>query len=348
MRGDAAQIGTWLPCAACRHTTVCPSATPAREPHVPALREPLAARPSFSRIAAAVVFAACAGWAALNVLGPRANATRPPDAAAGTAALTPADRRQQEILEQAIDLAPDPALGRMYDDINTRHFHGRLPEMAVVWEPRLADVGTLAQDAFTLEGMFGHIGDKAIILLNPRLARDNEGLRRALSHEMVHAWLYSIGDASTEHGPAFQQTLERLATEGAFAGIPGSVAEREHLRVWLENESARLDSQNDENERETEWLTREAHDLELTLAELNARKTARDDQRLAEDTFVAAWRSRRDSYNRRVAELRDRADRYRADLEAFNERVERYNLMTAYPAGLDAPATGPDAAPSQP
>jgi hypothetical protein len=326
-----------MTCPACLRTTICPPATAALNKSAAAMardRGPI----SPARILVAVVFAVCAGWAGWNALAlKRAPAARPAEEAA---ALAPADRRQQEILKEAIGLPADPALGRVYDEINTRHFNGRLPVVPVVWEPRLAEVGELAEHAFTLEGMFGHIGENAIILLNPRLARDQDSLRRALSHEMVHAWLYSIGDSSTEHGPAFQKTLARLAGEGAFAGIPGSPAEREHLREWLESESARLDSQHDENERETEWLTREARDLEQALADLNARRPT-DDAPRADDRSVAAWRSRRDSYNRRVAELRERADRYRADLEAFNARVERYNLMTAYPSGLDAPAASP-------
>jgi hypothetical protein len=180
--------------------------------------------------------------------------------------------------------------------------------------------------------MFGHVGDKAVILLNPSLARDPDALRRALSHEMVHAWLYSIGDPSTDHGPTFQATLKRLADEGAFPGIVSDQREREALRAWLESESARLDTMTAEARRESEALAIEAREIERELAELNARRNA---GAAVEEPAIAAWTLRRDSYNRRVDQLRDRTDRSNAEAAAFNAQVERYNLMVSYPDGLD-------------
>jgi hypothetical protein len=246
--------------------------------------------------------------------------------------MSPADRRQREILEDAVDRPPDPALVRMFDDINIRHFDGQLPAIPVAWESRLAEVGPLAARAFTLEGMFGHIGGKAVILLNPSLSRDPDALKRALSHEIVHAWLYSIGDPSTGHGPAFQATLKRLSNEGAFAGIVASARERESLRAWLEAESARLDMMNEQARLESDALSTEAREIEQALAELNARHR---NGATVDEAAIAAWTLRRDTHNRRVAALRASGERVRTDAAAFNDQVERYNLMLSYPDGLD-------------
>jgi hypothetical protein len=290
-------------------------------------------RPSSSlslvRISAAVLLVTSLAWASRNMLrGEPATSSAP----AAAAPLSAADKRQAEILKVAVDYAPDPGLVRAYDEINRRHFGGQLPAMPVVWEPRLAEVGPLASQAFTLEGMFGRVGDRAVILLNPSLARDADAMRRALSHEMVHAWLFTIGDPSTEHGPAFQATLRRLADEGAFPAIVSSPREREHLRAWLESESMRLDMMTGEAQRESEALAIEARGIEEALADLNARRRA---GAAVEESAISAWTLRRDAYNRRAGQLRARADRARAEAAAFNAQVERYNLMVSYPDGLD-------------
>jgi hypothetical protein len=247
-----------------------------------------------------------------------------------------ADQRQEEILKLAIDQPPDPALGRAFSDMNARHFGGLLPSMPVVWEPRLAQVGSLSPEAFTLEGMFGHIGDRSVILLNPGLARDQDALRRALSHEMVHAYLYTIGDASADHGPAFQATLRRLADEGAFAGIVATERERESLRAWLEAESARLDGEGADTRRLSETLAHDAREIEQLHAALQVRaRTTPSTGMPGIDAAVEDWTRRRDAHNLRVDELRARTDRNQNDRVAFNEQIERYNLMLSYPDGLE-------------
>jgi hypothetical protein len=261
-----------------------------------------------------------------QILIPEAPVTNEP------ARRTAADERQFEILRDAITLPPDPALVEVYADVNTRHFYGLLPAVPVVWEPRLVEVGALADDAFSLEGMFGHIGDRAIILLNPDLARNREAIRRALAHEMVHVWLYSIGEPSTGHGPAFQMALKRLAGEGAFSGLPATEREREALRDWLDSESSRLDSMSAQAGREGDSLEAEARDLAHELAALGGRRADPDS---SSDPSIVSWRHRRDAHQRRVQELRDRSTRHQRDVAAFNAQVERYNLMAAYPHGLD-------------
>src|SRR6476660_1844508 len=111
------------------------------------------------------------------------------------------DERQHEILRQDIDQPGDPALIRMFSAINTKYFNGSLQTLPVVWEPRLAEVGAIASQKFTLEGMFGHLGHRAMILLNPELRTDARALERALCHEIVHAYLYARGESTNSHGP---------------------------------------------------------------------------------------------------------------------------------------------------
>lgn len=344
VRADEASAGRSIPCARCGHHTVCPRETtgtslltsprptggtgrPAgpRRAAAPAPGSPI----SIGRIATGLLVIGSIGWAIGNVMLREPRPDSPPVTAAPE---TEADRRQAEILKTAIDYAPDPALVRAYDEINTRHFAGRLPSIPVVWEPRLAEVGALAAEAFTLEGMFGHIGDRTVILLNPTIAQDRDALRRALCHEMVHAWLHTIGDTSTTHGPAFQMVLERLANEGAFAGIVASPEEREALRVWIDAESARLEAEKERARMEDDALAIEARAIERTLADMNARQRGGS---AVSEASAEAWTLRRDDYNRRVAELRAMAERMHADAAAFNEQVERYNLMLSYPDGLD-------------
>jgi len=263
-------------------------------------------------------------WLALNDSSGRSDRPDP--------ALGPVEARQQEILEQSIDKPGDPDLARRYREINAAHFDGRLPLMAVAWEPTLAEVGALTAQSFRLEGMFGHIGDKAIILLNPNLKADEEALVAALCHEMVHAQLYTLGVKSTDHGPEFHAELERLSIEGAFTGIVATRAERTSLKAWLDEEAIRLDADHDAVRRDLEALARNASALERELAQLNARTRA---GQAVDEQEVEAFTSRRDAHNREVAAVEARADRGQRDLTEFNRQVERYNRMLSYPDGLN-------------
>jgi hypothetical protein len=255
---------------------------------------------------------ATAGWAAWVAVTSTAEAPK--------AAKHPADARQEEILRAAIDKPGDPKLGQLYQAINLRHFGGKLPAMPVVWEPRLEEVGTLAARSFTLEGMFGRLGHRTIILLHPRLQADARALERALCHEMVHAFLFAAGDSSTDHGPRFQQVLKRLADEGAFVGVVGSSEEREQLRAWLDAEAARLEREHAELQRLGTEIEQERAQLEHALAGGNGGGTDIDEQR--------------DAYNQRATDANVRATRYREAAVEFEKQKERYNLMVVYPDGL--------------
>ncbi len=158
-------------------------------------------------------------------------------------ASNPVEARQRQLLKENAGRAGDPDLVSAYRAINVKHFSGALPDIAVRWEPGLDAVGASADRAFTLEGMFGRIGTRDLILLNPRLQTDPPALTRALCHEMVHAYLFATGEKTTNHGPAFKEVLQRLSSEGAFEGIAASADERARLKAWLDEESARLDAE---------------------------------------------------------------------------------------------------------
>jgi hypothetical protein len=203
-----------------------------------------------------LLVAAFAGWFVYGTPSARANVSAP---------ASPADARQQEILKQSLDRPGDPELGSLYRAINVKHFAGALAMMPIRWEPALAEVGALAEPAYTLEGMFGRAGRRTIILLNPAV-RDTPGsLERALCHEMVHAYLSTRGDSATTHGVRFKAELKRLADEGAFEGIAASDEEKAALKAWLDAESARIHS--DPVDAETiEHFNREVARYNLMIA----------------------------------------------------------------------------------
>ena len=154
------------------------------------------------------------------------------------------DDLQQSIVRANLDRPGDPELVSRYSGINRDHFQGLLPSIPVRWEPRLTEVDAQQQDDLKLLGTFGRIGSRSVILLNPSLESDDDDLARALSHEMVHAYLATtLGDQDVRHGPSYQAVLRRLALEGAFKGIPSTDLEREQLRVWLDAERPKIDSE---------------------------------------------------------------------------------------------------------
>ena len=274
------------------------------------------------------------GWLAWSATAPALPGT------VSAAALSPAEALQQELLHNNAGKSGDPALNQLYQSISSRYFSGKLPALQVRWEPRLGEVGPLSGQEFTLQGMFGHVGPALVILLNPGLQSDQATVTRALCHEIVHAYLYSTGDSTTDHGPAFQTVLESLAGEGAFQGVAATEQEREGLRTWLDAESARLDAERAEMDRVAADTDRERADVERLLADLNARA----DQAKARgagwppQSDLDAATAKRDAYNRLAVDVNDRIQRDRAALDYFNREVARYNLMLVYPDGLDARA----------
>jgi len=261
-------------------------------------------------VAAALI--AISGWVAWTRLTSTPGIWSPGSSGADASrSLTPVERRQQELLQANSGRPGDPALTERYRDLNARFFDSRLPSVAIRWEPELAGVGALAADAFTLEGMVGRVGKRMVMLLNPALEHDTQGLDRAMCHEMVHVYLLSIGDTTTNHGAPFKAELHRLAAAGAFEGIEASDADKASLRAWLDAESARLDEERQAIETDRATLEGERAVLEVAR------------------------------FNERAIDLNTRIERNRESVDAFNREVARYNLMVAYPDGMDEEAMRP-------
>jgi len=262
-----------------------------------------------------------AGWTAWQGTVPfAAFATRRPS--------TPAEARQRQLLDANIGHPGDPDLDARFQKINAQHFSGALPAIPIRWEPGLAGVGPLMGPEITLQGMFGRIGRREVILLNPSVRDDGQALDRALCHEMVHAYLFATGEEHTAHGPAFQAVLQRLSLEHAFEGIAADPATRDALHKWLEAESARLDTER----REMDVLDRA---LKEDGAALNHQIETFNGQPERPGADAQVLDARREQFNQQLAELNLRLGRMRDDLAHFNAEVARYNLMITYPDGLD-------------
>ena len=255
------------------------------------------------------------------------------------AAAASADALQRELLRENLTRAADPVLARRFAEINTKHFFNSLPAIPVVWEPRLAEVGTLAGRTFTLLGMFGQSGDRSIILLHPDLKTDPGGLDRALCHEMIHAYLFSVGDTSTDHGPAFRNVLHRLLNEGAFVSLEASPEERANLRTWLEAEAARLAAERRALDMLAPEIEAERAAIDRAVEGLNARISAANasGRGWPSPEEVAGLNAQKDRYNERAADMNRRGLEFRNAQDEYNAKVARYNLMATYPDGLDEP-----------
>lgn len=264
------------------------------------------------------------GWAAWSgVLRPA------PDGLAPGSPTAAADARQAELLRRNLDAPGDPELGARFQAINARHFNGDLPAIPVSWEPDMATVGDLAGGGFSLQGMFGFVDGRSRILLTPALQADPRALDRVLSHEMVHAYLHTIGDTATHHGPAFQTVLRRLSAEGAFEGLVATEDERATLRAWLDAEAVRIDADGRALEALDVRLRADLAEVERAMASV-AQGASPDE--------VARVTMLRDAYNERATDANARVAQHQRDRERLASEAARYNLMIVYPDGMDAEA----------
>jgi hypothetical protein len=200
----------------------------------------------------------------------------------------------EELLRANANLECDPELLDRYRDIDARYFARGLPPATVRWEPRLAEVGPTIAENFRLEGAT----DGRLILLNPAIRADEQELKRALVHEIVHVAVWKQDRA---HGPVFQTFLRGVAEQGAFQGVLATDEEKQELRSTLDTRAAALKD--------------DADALHKARAEIDAA-----------DSSLRADRAR--DYNARV-------EQHNAAVADFNRLAERYNLMIVYPDGLD-------------
>ena len=267
----------------------------------------------------------------------------------------PAELTERKITEQDAGKLGDPELSAEYKEVNEKYFDNKLPAIPVLWEPRLGEIGPLKAEGFTEKGLWTTLGDKAFILLNPQFSQDATETRRVLCHEIVHEYLYSIGDEETHHGPKFQTVLRRLSEAGAFEGIPATEKEKSGVKSWVDAESARL-------EEESAWIRREKYELDQSedsidreaiilnreVDELNERISSANEQGYgwpSDDEIESSKAKGRFHAQRvvdlqgRMAEFNARIDGYNAAVAQFNRTVNRYNLMMAYPDGLNEEST---------
>lgn len=261
----------------------------------------------------------------------------------------PDKAKEQEIVCQDAGKSGDPDLDADYQEVNADYFRNKLPRIPVIWEPKLAEVGPLVAKDFILEGLANP--DPELILINPRNRGNQAGLRRVLCHEMVHIYLFTIGDMKTKHGPAFQTELRKLWQEGAFQGIPATEDKKLSLRSWLTSESAKLSAESIELKRKNAGLDRahleierrkklaegERHELNQRISLANERGNGwpSDDKIEAFRAGVRRLNQQIENFGAAEATFRTSLTNYKAEVTHYNSQVSRYNLMMAYPDGLD-------------
>lgn len=279
-----------------------------------------------ARVAAGLVVLLCVAgslvWVGVAPLRlPFAHAAPPAD---------PVQARQADLLRRNRGLPSDADLAKAYEDLDTTYFDGRLPTVPVRWEPALETIGPLVAERFRLEGLT----DGTLILVNPEVIDDPQGLRRTLCHEMVHVATIAQGAG---HGPVFQQMLKGLAERGAFAGIVATDEEKDARRALLATQLDRLESESRAIPDLRVHLEYDVAELERAIEGYNRRIAEANDRH-------AGWPSpdegdglqrRRAENQRRLAEFNARVARYNQAIGAYNRAVDEYNLMVSYPDGLD-------------
>lgn len=238
--------------------------------------------------------------------------------------------RQAALLRSNRGLKSDEDLAKEYAAINAQYFDGKLPAVPIRWEPELKTVGPMVAERFRLEGLT----DGRLILVNPEVMDDPQGLRRTLCHEMVHV---AIFDKGVGHGPEFQQMLRSLAERGAFAGIVATDEEKDARRAALRTELEQLEAESRaipdvriHLEYDVADLERAIEDYNRRIAEANARHGGWPPAEEGQDL-----QRRRAENQQELAGFNARVARYNESIARYNKAVDEYNLMISYPDGLD-------------
>jgi len=262
---------------------------------------------------------------------------------------SPAEARESQIVKQDIGRPGDSELVEDYREVNAGYFGGKLPRIPVIWEPRLQEVGSLVAKGYILEGLA--YSDPELILLNPDNKGKRDQLRRVLCHEMVHVYLFTIGDMKTHHGPAFQAELHNLLLAGAFKGIWATDDQKSSLRSWLKSESRRLHAEsvelkgrNSKLDKAAEEIDEQRTSMEQGHLELNERIVLANEQGSGwpADEEIDSFKDKERAFSQRVADFNAKvavfnqsvADQ-RAGIKSYNYEARRYTLMVAYPDGLN-------------
>ena len=245
-------------------------------------------------------------------------------------AADPVQARQMDLLRRNRGLASDADLAQDYRAINTQYFDGRLPTVPVRWDEGLKAIGPLVAERFRLEGLT----DGKLILVNPEVADDPQGLRRTLCHEMVHVATF---DQGAGHGPLFQQMLRDLAQRGAFAGIVATDEEKDVRRGTLRTQLEQLEAESRAIPDLRVHLEYDSAQLEHAIEGFNRRMAEADQRREGwppAEEGEELQRRRLDN-QRELADFNARVARYNEAILRYNRAVDEYNLMVSYPDGLD-------------
>ena len=236
---------------------------------------------------------------------------------------------QHAMLEASRDRPGNSDLGLLFNQLNAKHFEGRLPTVKVMWD---ADLDRLDEGDYRLNGMT----DGKIILLKAALKDDDGDVRRTLCHEMVHVKFLAEGNKSTAHDAAFQNELRRIFDDGCFPAFWATPEEKASLQVWIDAERTRLDAARVQAEAQLAALKLETERVERMVAELNDRirvaNAAGSGWPSPEETATA--QRERTALNDSITAYNGVLATNEKDYAKFNEAVQRYNLMMSYPDGL--------------
>ena len=236
---------------------------------------------------------------------------------------------QRALLEALRTKPEDPDLGRLFNELNARHFAARLPDVKAMWS---AELDALDEGEYRLNGMT----DGKIILVKAAFKDDDADVRRTLCHEMVHVKLIAGGQTSTAHDSVFQRELRRIFDEGCFQAIWATEEEKASLQQWIAAERPRLDAVVAAAAADLAAIQQEETRVERLIADLNERIRAANAARSGwpSDDETAAAERQRAALNDRVAAYNAAVASNERDQARFNEEVERFNQMAAYPDGL--------------
>jgi predicted SprT family Zn-dependent metalloprotease len=117
-------------------------------------------------------------------------------------------------------------LQTLWQNLNGRHFHGRLPPIEIVWSRRLtASAGMFVSNV-------GPRSDRPILPSSRRLIRlsvplleqqSHEELVNTLAHEMIHQWQFDVLKRRPNHGQDFCRKMGEMNDGGLAITIHHSL-----------------------------------------------------------------------------------------------------------------------------